>query len=1148
MIRAGIFLIFLAFAGMTVPVHGQRTYAARSVLANGSWFKLAVDSAGLYKIDGSWFRFDGAPALPIPSASIRLFTKGGEPLGESCSDPYIDDLREVALEVYDGGDGQFNANDYLLFHAPGPHRWIPDVPNQQYRFQKNPYSEKAFYYLTLGGTGKRVVAQPASPVNGPVVDRFLGRQCYELDSVNLLSSGKEWFGDELAQAPGKSLIKNLSFQFPHAIAGSTAIVRSRVLARSSGAGARFDLSLNGQVLGQQPVPPVGVNLYDPFAIARSDAFTTAVSNGNLSFTYQFQPGSFGAQGWIDRLEAFVPRALSMNGLKTLSFDDLLVIGQPAVQYRIEAAPADLSVWELTDPFEPRRLNGTRTGSQYAFQSAATDLRSFMAFTGSDHPMPQFVGPVSNQDLHGLGATDMLILAPNAWRAAADSLATLHRNRRSLRVQVVSMEQVQEEFSGGTSDPTGIRDLVKMFYDRARNTPANRPKYLLLMGASSYDPKARIRNNDRPVPTYQSLESLDPLATYCTDDYFGFLDDAENINNPAISNLLDIGIGRIPARSLQEAWAFVDKLRGYDDTVAQGSWRTRLLFMADDEDGNLHLNDAESIAAVAKQVAPAFDQQKIYLDAFRQEAGAGGARYPEANQALDRQLFQGNLIVNYSGHGGKDQLAEEALVTRPVVESWNNPHRLPLFVVATCDFAPYDNPAVRGLGERILLRPNAGGIALMTTTRPVFAFSNRILNENYIRTALTPDANGNYFSLGDAVRAAKNLTYQTSSDLINNRKFMLLGDPALTLAFPTQRVQLTRINGQTPSLADTIRAGQLITVEGEITDRSGNRLNDFQGMAYPAVFDKIRVLPTLANDPGSFSVPINMPGATLFSGVSSVTNGRFQFQFKAPLDMDPVFGKGRIGLYARSPNKDAQGYFEDVKLGGRVTGNGLDTEGPDIRLSLNEPGFAEGGLTNSAPILLADLTDSSGINTAGGIGHDLVATLSTPSTGSTLNPQPSTFLLNDFYQSAPDTYKKGLVRFPLPELEPGSYTLKMRAWDVLNNPSERTLSFVVGEPGSLRIQRVLNYPNPFTDRTSFWFEHNAPGQLLQVSVEVMTISGRIVRAMQAAYLPEGNFCRELEWDGRDDQGQRLGRGTYLYRLRVRANGKGEAHQLGKLVIL
>lgn len=1145
MIRAGFFLIFLAFMVYPDSLRAQRTYAARSVLVSGTWFKLAVDSGGLYKIEGSWLRFDGAPALPIPTPSIRLYTKGGAMLGESCSDPYIDDLREIAIEVFDGGDGQFHANDYLLFYAPGPHQWIPDIPNQRYGFQKNLYSDKAFYYLSLGGVGKRVQPQLADPVPAPVVDRFLGRQCYELDSVNLLSSGREWYGDELADGPGRSLSKTISFSFPNAIAGATAVLQSRVVARSSGSGARFDLSLNGQPLGQQSTPPVGNNQYDPIAVARSDVFSTAVTNGNVQLSYQYRPGSFGAQGWIDRVELFLPRALSMTGLRTMLFDNLLSFGISTVEYRIASAPTDLSVWELTDPFEPRRLNGSRIGNQFAFRSSASDGRTFIAFTGTDHPAPQFVGPVANQDLHGLGPADLVIVVPRAWRSAADSLASIHRNRRSLRVHVVNMEQVQEEFAGGTPDPTAIRDFMKMLYDRHRNSPTDRPKYLLLMGAGSYDPKARIRNNDRPIPTYQSPESLDPLGTYCTDDFFGFLDDAENINNPAISNLLDIGIGRIPARSLTEAFAFVDKVRSYDDTLAQGNWRTRLLFLADDEDGNLHLNDAESIASAARQLLPGLDQQKIYLDAFRQEAGAGGARYPEANQALDRQLFQGNILVNYSGHGGKDQLAAEALVTRPIVEAWNNPNRLPLFVVATCDFAPYDNPAVRGLGERILLRPKAGGIALMTTVRPVFAFSNRILNENYIRTVMQPDANGIYPSLGDAVRAAKNLTYQTSSDLINNRKFSLLGDPALTLAFPRERVRTLRVNGQPLSNADTIKAGDRVLMEGEVVDRNGIRIADFNGAVYPTVYDKPRIQSTLANDPGSFPVPVEMPGAVLFSGRSTVTNGRFQFEFTAPLDMNPVIGRGRIGYYARSLGRDAMGSNEEILLGDRSGVVAMDKEGPAIRLSLNEEGFAEGGFTNASPVLLVGLTDSSGINTAGGIGHDLIAQLSTPST---LNPPPSTFLLNDFYQADPDTYKSGRIRFPLGDLAPGAYTLTLRAWDVLNNPSEKSLSFVVGDVESLQLRRVLNYPNPFTDRTQFWFEHNAPGQPLQVAVEVMTITGRIVRTLRADYVPEGNFSRELEWDGRDEQGQRLGRGTYLYRLRVRSPQKGEARELGKLVIL
>jgi hypothetical protein len=1146
--RTAVFLILLGF--LVLPFQGptQRSYAPQSVLSTGTWHKLSTASAGIYKVEGAQLLSAGILSGATPSANIRLFGKGGAALGESGSSPYIDDLREIAIEVFDGGDGQFQANDYFLFYAAGPDGWQVDPAGQRFVFYKNGYSDSVFFYLTVSGTGRRVATQLAGGAGGMVIDRFLDRQVYELDSVNLLSSGKQWFGDELAQAPGKSLTKRLSFQFPNAITGSTALINSNVLARSTGAGSRFDLSVNGQPVGQQSIPPIGTNTYDPFAIYRSDLFSVPSPGQTLDLFYQYQPGAFGAQGWLDRVEVFVPRSLSMNGVKLLPFWDLSSLGQSAVQFQIQSASADLTVWDVTDRFSPMKMLGSRNGNQYTLQASATTFREYVAFTGSDFPSPRIVGAVANQNLHGLPATDMVMVVPAAWRTAADRLAALHRSRRNLRVQVVSIESIREEFGGGSHDPTAIRDLMKMFYDRARNTPGDRPRYLLLMGASSYDPKNRVRNNARPLPVYQSIESLDPLATYCTDDYFGLLDDADNINNPAISNLLDIGIGRIPVRTLSEAMAFVEKVEAYDDSTGKGPWRTRLSFLADDEDGNLHLNDAEGISSLVKQFAPWIDQNKIYLDAYRQQVGAGGTRYPEANQALDREIFRGNLIVNYSGHGGKDQLAEEVLVSRSTVEGWNNPNRLPLFIVATCDFAPYDNPAVRGLGERLLLKPASGGIGLLSTARPVFAFSNRILNENYLRIALQPDGSGKYLSLGESIRQAKNLTYQTSSDLINNRKFSLLGDPALTLAFPGDRVVTTRLNGQPYSLADTIKAGSTVILEGEVVDRNGIRIQDFNGKVYPVVYDKPRVQSTLANDPGSFAVPVEMPGAVLFSGVSSVTNGRFTFEFTAPLDMNPVIGKGRLQYYAQSADREARGTNEELVLGDRTATVSTDVEGPAIRLSLNEMGFAEGGLTNTNPVLLAELRDSSGINTAGGIGHDLIAQLTTLSTNSTLNPQPSTFLLNDFYQADPDTYKSGRIRYPLPELVPGSYSLKLRAWDVLNNPSERTLSFVVGDPERFRIQRVLNYPNPFSGRTAFWFEHNAPGQNILVSVEVMTLTGRVVRTLQGQFLSEGSFCRELEWDGRDEQGDRLGRGTYLYRLKVRAAGLGSAEHLGKLVIL
>jgi hypothetical protein len=681
----------------------------------------------------------------------------------------------------------------------------------------------------------------------------------------------------------------------------------------------------------------------------------------------------------------------------------------------------------------------------------------------------------------------------------------------------------------------------MFYDRAANNLSDRPQYLLLFGDASFDYKDRTNNNTNLVPAYENNNSLDPLNSYTSDDFFGFLDDNEDINSSIVINQLDVGIGRIPAKNIDEAKNYVDKVESYYNKESFGPWRNNQLFIADDEDFNLHLQDAEALTATSKTTAPVFDIAKIYLDAFRQESGAGGSSYPEANQAINNQVYNGTLIWNYSGHGGSNRLAEETIIDQDIVDHWNNENKLPLFITATCDFAPYDNPSLNSLGENILLRPKTGGIALLTTTRVVFSFSNRIINNNYLQFALQPDSNGVYKSLGLSIKDAKNYTYQTSGDIANNRKFTLLGDPALTLAYPVLKILTTKVNNIPVAQADTIRAIQKVMIEGEVTDVKGNVLPDFNGTVYPTVFDKVQSINTLGNDATSQVVAVQMQSNVLYKGKASVVNGKFSFSFKMPKDINYQYGNGKLSLYAENGSSDANGYFTNFIIGGIDSSGNNDKEGPAIKAYLNDENFVNGSITNENPVLIVKLADSSGINTAGaGIGHDIVATLD--------NDNRQYFILNDFYQADLNSYQQGEIHFQLPSIPGGLHSLKIKAWDVLDNSSEYVLEFNVVKNDKLVLDHVLNYPNPFTAKTQFWFEHNRPEQNLQVRIQIFTLTGKVVKTIKQTINDAGNRSCEIEWDGRDEFGDKLGRGVYLYRLTVITPEGKKKEKIEKLVIL
>ncbi|MFM2363691.1 MAG: hypothetical protein RLZZ316_2593 [Bacteroidota bacterium] len=1130
---------FLLLLFKLVPA--QRTYKNASVLASGNWYQFSIKEAGVYKIDLAFLNKLGITNTAIPSGTLQIFGNGGAMLPEACNGSKSDDLVENAIQIEDGGDGVFNGSDYILFYANGPDGWIADSVNKTYKHTKNLYSNSVTYFLTLGSNGKRINKAPATGIFNTVSTAYDFRFFYELDSVNLLSSGKDWLGDELSNMPGKTNTKTFSIPANNIITTNAGSLTSHCVGRSVGSSSILQVSVNNSNLFQQIFASTGAGNYDLFA--RTDTRQTNFTPGNnLTISYQFTPGNATAQAWIDWFELVCRATLSLANNTQLSFRDWTSVGPGnSTEFRIQSAPAGTQVWEITNPLSPTQQTLQAAAGAITFTAASNTFKEYIAFTNTGLKTPVAIGKIQNQNLHSSGPTDFIIITTPSLLAQAQRLALHHQQKDNLKTIVVTASQVYNEFSSGQPDPTAIRDFVKMYYDKAGADTTKRPRYLLLFGDASFDYKDRIQNNTNFIPCYQNNFSYDPLATYTSDDFFGFLDDAEDINAGTILNLLDVGIGRIPSKTTEEATAVVDKIIQYASNKTLGTWRNQQTFIADDEDFNLHFTDAQVITAAANSTNPLFLQEKIYMDAYQQESNAAGSRYPAVNQAIDNQIQNGTLIWNYNGHGGFRRLAEEVVLEKEIVDRWSNANKLPLFITATCDFAPYDNPAYFSLGEYILLKPNAGAIALMTTTRLVFAFSNRIMNRNYLQTALQPQADGTYLTLGEAVRRTKNFTYQTQSDITNNRKFTLLGDPALRLAFPTYKVTATHINGTAiNSTADTLKALNKYNISGSISNAINQPATNFNGTLYATVFDKPQSTSTLANDPDSYKENFQVQRNQLFKGKVTVKDGNFSLNFIVPKDINYQPGFGKISFYTENGQLDGNGSFTNFIIGGSA-GDLNDKEGPQIKAFLNDEKFVNGTLVNEKPMLLLKLSDSSGINVMGtGIDHNLVAILDN-------NPN-QTYILNNFFEADLNTYQSGQVGFQLPALEEGNHTLTIKAWDVANNSSQAQINFLVQKTGTLQLQRVLNYPNPFTSKTSFWLEHNRPSQDLKVHIQIFTVSGKLVKTIRTTINTPGNRSNSIVWDGTDDYGAKLARGVYIYQIKLTGSDGKTVSKLEKLMIL
>jgi hypothetical protein len=1137
-----IFLVFLCLVTIAQNSFAQRLYTSNSVLASGNWYKIGVTKNGIQKIDVAFLNNLGINTSNIQSSTIRLFGNGGAMLSEKNADSRPDDLIENAIDIYDGGDGIFNGNDYFLFYGASADKWLKDSLNTRFIHSKNLFTDTVFYYLNIGGIGKRVATKNITTTPNKLVTSYNERYFYEADLINFLNSGKEWFGEEFSNLPGNSLSKNFLLNMIGLDVTKPLYLLTNLAARSIGTASSFNMSVNNLQLSSINSGAVTGNYLDAFATNVQKNYTLSGYSSLLNINFLFQPASSAAQGWLNWFEIHANRNLGMNGQSQLFFRDWQSVGAGNVaSFTIDNSIAGTVVWDITNEQIPQRVATNFSLGKTTFLNDAFFLREYVAFDNSAFNLPIYLGKVDNQNLHNSQPVDYLIIAPAIFLNEAKRLALFHTQHNGYKVFVANTEQIYNEFSGGIQDPSSIRDFVKMYYDKAGIDSTKRPKYLLLFGAASFDYKKRISGNTNFIPCYESANSLDPLISYTSDDFFALLDDADDVDLTSPPSQMDIAVGRLPVTNLIEAKTIVDKIIKYHASTSLGSWKNNTAFVADDKDGNVHLNDAETVSGNTFSTNNLFNQNKIYLDAFPLVSGTGGGRYPQVNTAIVNQIFSGCLLFNYSGHGGYQRLAEEAVLGQEEANQFNNPDKLPLFITATCDFAPYDDPTKSSLGASLLVGNNTGAIGLVTTTRVVFAFSNKIMNDNFLKTLFSRNSVNDYLTLGEAIKRSKNYTYNTFGDVINNRKFTLIGDPGIHLAFPKFNMQLTAINNQNITGNDTLKALTKYTFSGKLTDVNGNTLSSFNGTVYATVFDKKQTVQTLGNDPASIVTSFALQQNVLYKGKATVTNGNFNFSFIVPKDISYQIGLGRLSLYAENGSLDANGTSTAFFVGGTNNSINSDISGPEIKAFLNDEKFVNGGLVNDKPLLLVKLFDSSGINTSGtAIGHDIIATID--------GNDKNIIVLNNYYEADKDSYQSGSVRLQLSSLTDGSHFIKIKAWDVANNSTEKIIEFTVAQAQNLQISHVLNYPNPFTSKTNFWFEHNQPGSDLHILINIFSVTGKLVHQIQKNVTTQGNRVSEIEWNGKDRYSEKLAKGVYIYRIIVTNSAGARAESTQKLYLL
>jgi hypothetical protein len=1112
------------------------SYAANSMLSSGKWYKIGVTRAGVYKLDYNFLKSLGMAVDAIQPSAIRIFGHRAGMLPELAGADRDDDIREIPVKVVTSVPNRFQQNDYVLAYLPGPEKWTYNTVKQLFLAKKHHYSDTKNFFITAdAGSGARIPAINSTLLSeNKTITTYDDYELVEDNRINIALSGKVFLGDEFGGVTAKSY----SFNMPNLISSQPAKLNIALAGVSTSSGSTFTVTTDN---GANPSGIFIPNVAQPYP-GILDAATwlerTVTLNGlspNFTINLQYdRNGDFNTKAWLDYMMVNAKSTLRYNGVPLLC-RSIESAGTGSVsRFTIQNMNPNVEIWDVTNPFDIKKINYDLSGNTATFKLQTDTLLEFAVLENSS-AVPVALGSVSNQNLHALPQQDMLIISRSAFMPQAEVMAQFHRDRQNLRVAVVELNQVYNEFSSGTNDVTAIRNFAKMFYDRANGDIAQMPKYLLLFGDGTYNNKDL---GSYLMPTYQSDKTFETLETYVSDDYFGLLDDNEgaNITNTAAEKL-DVAVGRIPADEETKAQAALSKISTYYSNASFGDWRNQGTFVADDEDFNIHIDDANFFADNYGNAFQKSNVDKIYLDAFQQQSGASGATYPAVNDAINRKLFTGTLFLNYVGHGGSLGLARERILTFSDISSWDNAGKLPLFITATCEFAPYDKFDEYTAGERVLFKETGGAIALVTTTRIVYSNRNKTMNDNFMQQ-MALAATNEQMMLGDIVREAKNRT----NTFDGNRKFTLLGDPALRLAFPKNNAVATLINSVPfSSPHDTLKALSRITIEGEVRDRSNALMPAFNGVASINIYDKTKTISTLQNDPESFPYNFSLQKNVIYKGKVKVTDGRFKFTFLVPKDIDYNFGNGKISLYASSNETDAAGYTRDIVIGGASDSFPQDDKGPVVDLFLNDDKFAFGGITDENPRLFARLFDENGINTSGnGVGHDITAMID--------NDTKKLFVLNDFYESELDDISRGEVKYPFANLEKGRHTLHLKAWDVLNNSGEGYTEFIVEEKANLALSHVLNYPNPFTTNTRFMFEHNKPGVPLDLKIEIFTVSGKVIKTITQNVNSTGYRVDDITWDGRDDFGDKIGRGVYIYRITLREETGKKVSQYQKLVVL
>lgn len=1129
-------MLMLIMSISTSLLLSAHTYAPNSVLQSGKWVKIRVSQSGVCKVS-----YEEIASAGLNPQNIRVYGYGGAMVKQDFTAYKIDDLPAVGFWMEKGSDGVFGIGDYILFYAQGPISWAYN--GTRFVHTRNTYSDYGYYFLSDNAGEQKLLTSTAAAIDGTgatSVSTYMYYQVHEKDLVNLLDpekgvdgGGREFYGERFN--PGSR--QSFTLSTPNIVTGTPVDCRIAVASNSSMT-STFTVQLGST---QQYVAVAGISTSEQHKMANT-------GNGSMQFTptnansqtlsIQYANGISSSSGWLNYIEMTSVCQLRMNG-SYMPFRTVTNNGKSTpIQYVLEGADANTQVWNVTRLDNIYRVHSELNGGKLIFYgSNEKGIQEYVAVNtkGSSWISSSVSGSVNNQNLHRLNNIDLVIITPASFKAQATRLAKAHEQYDHITTAVVTDEEVYNEFSSGTPDASAYRWIMKMLYDRGTGA-VHKPSNLLLFGDGTFDNRQLLVPSGGTISTggaailltYQAINSTEETKAYATDDYFGYMNDAEGEVDTLGS--MEIGVGRLPINSTEEAENVVNKLIAYMTEGRYGNWKNQILFLADDGDKGLHIQVADEGAEQVRSKNPDFVVNKIYLDAYQQETTASGENYPLAKNRLSNLLNSGVLFMDYSGHGGYNAITNESMLDLRSIRAMRNTNQA-FWMFATCSFAHFDS-GKRSAAEEAVLNAKGGAIGVLSACRTVFASQNKMINTSFCDTLFSHKNAFTYEStLGEACKNAKNKVGLGDE---NKLSYILLGDPALRIAYPTE------FNVQTTSCSDTIRALTTHNVKGQIVDSTNTLQSWFNGKVHVTIYDKIQEVVTRDNDTprdeDKVTSKYNDYPNIIFRGEINVKNGQFEFLFVAPKDIRYNYGLGRMVYYAYDIDNKAEavGHYEKMYIGGSSTVAIEDTIGPDIRMYLNNPAFADYGMTHENPHFYAQLEDENGINTVGsGVGHDLLLIID--------GEPKQTYVLNDYFSNTDGDYRKGSVNYKMATLSEGNHVMTLRAWDLFNNSSTETLHFSVVNGMETNIFSVTTYPNPvhLDGVVNMRIEYDRPDDLVQADIYILNFSGQVV------WHNSREGARDIQWNVSE---MGITPGIYSYRVQLKTEETTAVSRMGKLIVI